>query len=240
MKHFELWRKAAGRAYSPDTLFPFLITSIALAFLGDALLRIVMNVLGETTDRMLAVAAGAAMIILGMLLWSRILLTRRPESSGILPNKEQPVPHRGLIFMISRPEPCERAFQHHQTKLEQVWLICSDQSRDVSRQLQDRLKALKPGLTVEICTINDVNDPLTFYDGVCRIYRNLPAGWTPDDVIADYVGMTAHGSVGMVMACVKNHWPFEYTPAEFDHELKAIKPLAPIRIHPKRHQGLRP
>jgi hypothetical protein len=78
--------------------------------------------------------------------------------------------------------------------------------------------------------INDVYDLLEFRTPVGKIYRGLPDGRSESDVISDYVGMTAHGSVGMVLACVASRRPLQYTPARFDEQLKATASLDPIEI----------
>lgn len=54
----------------------------------------------------------------------------------------------------------------------------------------------------EPIVINDIYDPLEFYRQVKRIYQNLPNNWTKKDIIADFTGMTAQGSVGMALASV--------------------------------------
>ena len=43
--------------------------------------------------------------------------------------------------------------------------------------------------------------------------------------------LTAHGSVGVVLACWNRDRPMQYTPAVYDEQRKPIRPLDPIEIH---------
>ncbi|KAM3112686.1 MULTISPECIES: hypothetical protein [unclassified Phormidesmis] len=79
--------------------------------------------------------------------------------------------------------------------------------------------------------VNDIYNPLEFWARVDEIYRTrLPKGWTEAEVIADYTGMTAHASVGVVLACVGTQRSIQYTPAKVDAQGKVVGSLNPIRV----------
>jgi hypothetical protein len=65
---------------------------------------------------------------------------------------------------------------------------------------------------------------------VQKIIQDRPKDWSVEDVIADYVGLTAHASVGMVLACLHEQAPLQYTPAEYDANLQALRPLPPFEV----------
>ena len=65
------------------------------------------------------------------------------------------------------------------------------------------------GKAVTIVHINDVFDPLEYRDAVEHIYVALPEGWTDNDVIVDFTGMTSCGSVGSVLAAVHRERPIQ-------------------------------
>ena len=79
-------------------------------------------------------------------------------------------------------------------------------------------------------SINDVNDPLEFRDEVLKIYAGLADGWQTSDVIADYVGMTSHASVGMVLAWWEVRFPLQYTLPMFDEDRRPIGAADPMEI----------
>lgn len=213
--------------FSSETILPFLIGSVFLAVLGNGVYQILTNWLGVTTPNLLKIIGLALLIFLFcvFLLWRR--LSRIPVLPP-MPNKKTPKKHKGLILLVSRIEPCRKAIQYHQPVLELCWLICSAKTLGTANELQQEFSAT---CCAEPIVINDVHDPLEYRDRVDEIYREkLPQGWNEGDVVSDYLGMTANGSVGMVLACVGSLRPLQYTPAVYNEELKAHIPLDPIEI----------
>jgi hypothetical protein len=112
--------------------------------------------------------------------------------------------------------------------LERVWLICSTGS---SQDLANALRREYPNVCRgEPIVINDVNDPEEYYREVVKIHARLPDGWKSSDVIADYTGMTKHGSVGMVLACMGADRPLQYTLAKKDAQGKVTGSQTCIEI----------
>ncbi|MDQ3013916.1 MAG: hypothetical protein M3X11_24845 [Acidobacteriota bacterium] len=132
--------------------------------------------------------------------------------------------------MGRQTDTCSRAIEFHQKEqtLEQCWLICSAQSFETAQEFQSKYAGK---LTIhDPLVVNDVNDPLEYRKLVNEIYKHLPDGWSEDDVIADYTGMTAHASVGMALACLSSKRPLQYIPPINDANLQAIGALDPIEI----------
>ncbi|MGF1979760.1 MAG: CRISPR-associated protein [Nostoc sp. CmiSLP01] len=219
--------QAAKIFFNPETLIPFIVGTIFLAVLGNALTQILFNVFGSTTKAAFGIALGSVLIfIFSVWLLAKSLrnFRRSPEIDlGKLPPKK----HKGLMLLVSRDEPCRKAIEYHLPKLEHCWLICSSQSLDVAKKLKQEFPNLKIS---EPIVVNDIYDPIEFYQVVKKIYKHLPPGWTVEDAIADFTGMTAQGSVGMVLASLSVQSPLQYTPAESKNGQATGYSLNPIEI----------
>jgi len=222
----ESFARTARRFFSPEALVPFLFGSIALGVLSNAAFTLCTNLLGLENWPVLGIAVGS-LAILALAVWVVTRLVRPLPESTALPGKRSPSKRRGLVLLVSKKPPCEKAISFHDSTLERVWLICSAQSLSVAKELQTENAWL---VLSDPFIVNDVNDPLEFYTIVEKVYASLPEGWWGEDVITDYVGMTAHGSVGVVLACFGSNRPLQYTPAKYDENLKPVGPLDPIEI----------
>ncbi len=82
-----------------------------------------------------------------------------------------------------------------------------------------------------IC-LDDPNDFLQIRNIVDDIYKNLPDGLYPKDVIVDFTGMTKPLSVGAVLACLDDDRSIQYTVPLFtkNKDGKPIEPRDPIEI----------
>lgn len=212
--------------FDPQTIIPFLIGSVALGMVSNGLYGAVVKTIGEEPQQQLTIALAAGLILALAVFFARWRLAPRGREEL---NKTKPAPHRGLVLLVSQAVACRTAIQHHLPRLERLTLICSPQTLAMAEEL----KAEFPQLTTEIMTADDVHDPKLFYDLVRRAYAKLaklPNSFPVDEMISDYTGMTAHASVGMVLACMERDWPLEFTPAMFDENRKPIGSLPPIEI----------
>jgi len=224
--------RTARQFFSPEAIFPFLFGSIALGVLSNAVFTLCTIEIGTDRPSVMMIAGGSLLLlVIAVCIVAR--LVRRLPVSASLPGKRSPAQHRGLIFLVSKKEPCRKAIAFHSPKLERVWLICSNATLPVCKELREDYQNL---ILDDPHVINDVYDPLEYYSAVQRIHRTLPDGWANAEVIADYAGMTVQASVGMVMACLNGSHPLQYTPAEFDEQSKPIRSLDPIEV---TFEGLR-
>jgi hypothetical protein len=152
-------------------------------------------------------------------------------------NQQRQAPDRkkGLILLVSRVEPCKKAIEYHAGTeanpgtLKKCWLISSAQKQGEVDALQKMLESR--GINVVVSQpIADIFDPRLSYQEVLTIYRNIPTDWQVEDVIADFTGLTAPASVGMVLACMAVGGELEYTPAQFDESGKPTTSLEPIAV----------
>jgi hypothetical protein len=219
--------------FSPETIAPFLIGSLCLAILGGAVYDMLKNSFGATTPDLVRIAIITLMILLfaiGVVSW--IIAQRLARIPLNIPfqvkQKQLNQQYRGLILLVSRSEACEVAIRFHLPRLQRCWLVCSTQTLELAQQVRQQFPMVCVDQPI---VINDVYQPLEVYVRLREIYRDrLPDGWQDADVIADYTGMTAHASVGVVLACVGTPRPLQYTPAKLDAQGRAIGSLSPIRI----------
>lgn len=219
--------------FSPETILPFLVGSVFLAVFGNAVYDIFKNIFGSTTPDLIKIGAIALLILMmaiGLVSWGiSQRLSRLPIDIPFeVQQKALDRKYRGLILLVSRIEACEIAIQFHLPTLKRCWLICSPQTLEAAQTIVRQF----PQVCVDQpIVINDIYNPLEFRARVNAIYRDrLPQGLNESEVIADYTGMTAHASVGTVLACVGTARPLQYTPAKLDRQGKIVGSLNPIRI----------
>lgn len=220
--------------FTPETLFPFIIGAIFLSVVGNSVTQILFKLFGDSVNAAFCILLGAILIFL-IMLWLIKKRLEKMRSPQVSLDKQQPIKYRGLILLVSRLEPCKTAIAYHTPVLERCWLICSETTVDMAKELKQEFSQRKiSGPIIEIgepIIVNDVYDPIEFAQKVKGIYRNLPDGWNGEDIIADFTGMTALGSVGMALACLSSGHQLQYTPAELKDDGKPTgRSLMPIEI----------
>jgi hypothetical protein len=218
--------------FSPATILPFLVGSLFLALLGNATYDILKNTIGTETSALFKIAFLALIIFIICVALVTAIITRRMNRlrhDRPVIHQRQPKQYPGLILLVSQLDACRTAIAYHQPRLQQCWLVCSVQTMEKAQEMMREFP--------EVCmddpiVVNDVYDPIEFRDVINGIYADrLPVGWKPSDIIADYAGMTAHGSVGMVLANLMTDRPLQYTPANVDRTTgKTVGSLEPIEI----------
>ena len=198
-------------------------------------LPIVNLILGALTGYIVSLGGIAILASVSVLLLSigwHILQSRRTQNTSPLYVNRAPEPARGLILLVRNKEVCQAAIGYHKNSnrlFERCWLIASSQSKEVAESIQGEFGALCKD---EIRIVNDVHDPAEIYVLVNKIYEQAwQEGFKPEEIIADYTGMTAGCSVGMVLACHQAGRRIQYTPADYDTALKAQKPRQPIETY---------
>ena len=225
--------KAFKIFFEPDTIAPFLIGSVCLSIFGSAIYDMLKDFFGGGTAELARIAI-VVLVVIGVSVWlvslnvsRKLAFLSNPIPQGIKcrPLRQQ---YRGLILLVSRDEPCREAILFHLPRLERCWLICSPQSIAEAEKVSESFPTVCQDALI---VVNDVYDPIAFRDYVNQIYATLPDGWSEGEVIADYVGMTAHASVGMVLACVGKQRPLQYTPAINTRDGKLIGSMEPIEVN---------
>jgi hypothetical protein len=225
--------QAIKTVFSPETIVPFVVGSVSLAVFGSALYDICKNIFGTTTPDLIKIGAIALVILLSMVFAVWWFIAQRLSRLTVdvpfeVAQKKLDRKYPGLILLVSNLEACEQAIQFHLPQLKRCWLISSQQKLEIAQTLCQRFPTICVDRPI---LINDVYDPLEFRDRIDEIYRTrLPKGWREAGVIADYTGMTAHASVGTVLACFGKNRPLQYTPVKTDSQGKIVGSFYPIRI----------
>jgi hypothetical protein len=219
------------KIFTPEAVIPFIVGALCLGVLSNAVFTLLTNWLGTVSSSLFMIIAGSLSILVAAAVVTARALNRNQSILGD-PSRRRPEPRRGLIFLVSQNEVVFReALKPHEATLQRVWLVCSKQTLPIAQRLKEEQE--HHGRIVDELVINDVHDPFEFYNQVKVIRARLPEGWSAADVIADYVGMTAHASVGMVLGCLFTGFPLQYTPGAYDDQLKAIRPLPSFEVELK-------
>ncbi len=212
---------------TPEALVPFLFGAIALGILGNAAYDLLLGAVGDAMGSVGMIGAGAISVMVGSA-WAFSKAVNRRAAAPPLPGKRAPSPHKGLIVLVSNAASLAKAIEHHRAALQYCWLVCSGRSAPVAQGSYEELE--KQGKHAHLVAVDDVYDPVEVRDKVNEIYRRLPEGCAESDVILDFTGMTAVASVGSVLACLNAARPIQYTPPEFDKDMKPVGVKEPIEI----------
>jgi hypothetical protein len=223
-------------AYNVNTIVPIIFSSITLGLFLSVLNDLVKRIVGDSTANLffILLATLAVILLAPIAIGLGLRQTAKAKSDPLLASKDRPQLHKGLILLVSNEQPCQVAIDFHlqQNTLKQCWLICSVETLPVAQAIrslnQDKITIDDPII------INDVYDPAQFISVIDTIYTNaakLPNIWRESDIIADFSGMTANGSVGMALACKVKNRPLQYTPAVRESGTnKIIGSAEPIEI----------
>lgn len=226
--------KTAKRFFEPDTLIPFLIGAMFLSVTGNAFSDILKILFGDSLQSLISITS-VSTIIFFVCIWLFDKALNKPYREFYI-NRDKPQKHKGLILLVSKEEPCRQAIEYHLPDLKYCWLIHSSKSLPIVQKLQKDYQQVvftEPDRLI----INDVFDPIKFASLVREIYDGLPHDCGKEEIIADFTGMTAQASVGMILASllVRQH-KFQYTPAATDQEGRPTHSLDPIEIVLKKNR----
>ncbi len=218
--------------FNPSTITPFLLGSIVLAILGNAVYDLIKLTIGAEVRQLfliilICLVLMASLVGLLVFLVNQNLKKIRQNTPSILIQRRVKRKYRGLIFLISREDACRKSIEFHLPTLERCWLLCSTETLPAAEAIRQDF----PQICVDSpLVVNDVLDPNEFRDWVDHAYELKPPGWSDIDIIVDYVGMTAHGSVGVVLACLNTLRPMQYTPAVKDASGRICGSAEPIEV----------
>jgi hypothetical protein len=225
-------KRAFKIAYNVETILPLIFSSMILGMFFSALYDLIKKTIGDNIPTLLTILASTIFIVIlaPIAIGLGLRQAAKAKSDPLLATKDNPKPHQGLILLVSRQQPCHVAIDFHGTTLKQCWLICSTKTLPEAQAIREFYR--HKIVIDEPIAINDIYDPLEFVNEVNLIYtERLPNGWQESDIISDFSGMTANGSVGMALICYAKDRPLQYTPAVVDPETNRITGSAnPIEI----------
>ena len=212
--------------FSPEAILPFLLGSLALGVMGNAVFTLLTNWLGSSTPALLSIVLGTVLVLIGAAFFLERVLRRLPGRLKL--DKKAPEARRGLILLVSNKEACQTAITYHGPRLDHCWLLHSTITTELANEVCQDLEG--QGKHGHLRHVEDVFDPTVCAKVVEDIYANLPAPLTPADVILDFTGMTALASIGGVLAAVGWQAPLEYTPAQRDSSNRVMGSLPPFEV----------
>ncbi|VTS01028.1 hypothetical protein [Tuwongella immobilis] len=216
--------------FEPKQILPFVVGAVALSWIGSSLYDLLKLQLGEGTWTFGGILIGSVAILL-FAAWILQRRLSRQETVFSSLDRKTPNSRRGLVVLVSREPVVRKAIEAHTETLQRVWLICTKESKDVGLSLMgDEALTRNHQIPFNIETLDDPYDPVACYQLVKRILADLPTGFTPEDLIADFTGMTALASIGMTLAATQVGVGLQYTPATLDANIQARKPLPPIEV----------
>jgi hypothetical protein len=219
--------------FNVETFVPFLIGSLCLGIFSNALYDAIKKSIGESIPNFLIIAGSSLFIfsLAAIIFTLRLSHATQAKTDPLLAKKHTPKKHQGLILLVSNQQPCQVAIEFHLPQLKQCWLICSNRSLPDAQALKGKYG--DQVIIDEPIIINDVYNPSEYAAWIDRIYTEmLPKDWQESDIIADFAGMTANGSVGMALLCSNKNRPLQYTPAVIDPKTgRIIGSADPIEIN---------
>jgi len=226
------WRRATESLFTTSDLIYFLIGLVLINLLVNAVYDLLTMPFANQTFVRWVILAGAVLILIGLVLYK--MQRNAQERHSVKQNVHNaPARRRGLILMLGgkgfKLGMKAIAFHRADETLKKCWLIHTTQTE---MHVTD-LKTHFPEVDIEpvLISTEDANAPLRIKARIDAIYQTLPEGWTADDVIADYGGLTSSCSVGMVLACLTGDRPLQYTPSVYDANQKPVGYLDPVELH---------
>ena len=212
-----------------QNITPFLVYYLCAGIFSSTLYELIKTTIGNSTPNLLLFAIISLTIFLSFAAFLGHKFDRESKPKfDMSSDKKHPERHKGLILLVSRQQPCQIAIDFHIGTLEQCWLICSMKTLPVAQAIESMYRDRV--IFHDLKVINDIYDPTEYFRAIDPIYERLPTGLQESDIIADFSGMTANGSVGMALACAKNNRPLQYTPATVDKDGNITGSAEPIEI----------
>jgi hypothetical protein len=228
----------------------FIVASLALAMLGNALYELVLLTFGEQPVTLIGIIVGAALIF-PLLYWglrqALAAIARQPSFVEVAP-AEQIQPHAGLILPVglSQPGPERAILEWHlrNATLRVCWLIVSPEVQERAKTKVSDLKQWLIERNVDVHT-EPISNATSLEDVFCAAMQVLDAAQKrprAQPVAVDITGGTAVMSVGLALAARNWSAPLQYYPAVYgkDGTLLINSATAPKQIVFARTGGTTP
>lgn len=193
----------------------FLIGSLALAILGNAVYELLTGVFGATPQFLIALIASAVLIFAFVVAGFQRLLRRLKRRGGttVEPDRQSP-PHPGLILLVStNPQAADAdiiAWHQQGATLRHCWLLASP-----SVASSERFRNLKQALLERNVTPHPVllEDALRADQVYAKVRDAISEAVPVRDawpLIADITGGTKVMTAGLLLACLDAGVPVQY------------------------------
>lgn len=223
-------RRAAdifGMITDPGVPVLFLLGTVVLAVLGNAVYDLVMELTNPVRDeamilRLALVSVGALVALLAVVvtIWLWFRLQRRRVAPEVAPAQLLDTGYAGLVIFVSeRADAAERtAIRYHleHATLRKLWLIVSQEARPKAQDLLRWVREQPHGDQVQVTQL-PLADAFELVSAYAVLVDALElAGADLDQVIVDITGGTKYMSSGAVLACREYGVPMQYVRVPFE------------------------
>lgn len=204
----------------------FLIGSIALAILGNAIYELLTSTFGATPEFLIALVIAAVLIFAFVAEGFRRLL-RAIERRGVVAQNrvgpdQQAEPHAGLILPVGlNPRGAEGAIiAWHQrgATLRHCWLLVSPEVERNPKFGDLKQGLLERGVTPHVVTFNDAIQAGQVYEQVREAVAEARRFADAAPLIADITAGTKAMTAGTLLACLELGVPTQYWSTSRDRE----------------------
>ncbi|MBP1464358.1 DUF1887 family protein [Candidatus Chloroploca sp. M-50] len=213
---------------NPSIPVLFLVGTIVLAVLGNAVYDLLFIVLSPDPDQAVVVRlmllSGGSLLLLALIvgfLWLWYNARRRPPLKPLKPAQILDRSYAGLVVFVSEnPQASEqRAIQHHlrDRTLTHLWLIVSREARGNAQMLTGWLRTESGGDRVQLTQLplTDAFDIEASHRAVVDALETADA--MVDQLIVDITSGTKQMSAGAVLACREYGVPMQYVRTVYEH-----------------------
>lgn len=232
--------------FNPQVPLLFVLGSIVLALLGNAVYDLVVALLGASLPTYVGLITVTGLIFVLLSRWFRELLAvvaRRRPPAVRLPDEERSDPQPALVLLVGLG-PRERGPEwpviewHLQGGvLRHCWLVVSPEGRAHADDLQFQL--LERNVRAEVVEIAGANQAASAHAAVVRsVGEALNRAYTVEQVVVDITGGTKPMSAGAALACLERGAIVEYLVSvrrpTGEHDPQAL--AQPMRVSLSRAQ----
>lgn len=202
--------------FDPKVPILFLLGSLALALMGNAMYDLLITMYGATPRTYWSVGIGAMLIfgfvIFGFRLLVGILERRRQGRVITVPSEQHVAPHTGLLLLVgpnpNAPDKAIADYHLRDLQLKHCWLVASPEARlrmsDLAQWLNDRNVYAHP------LPVDNAHQSHLTYQAVTEGVRAARTIIGAQALIVDITGGTKPMTVGAVLACLDTETPLEY------------------------------
>lgn len=195
----------------------FLIGSLALAILGNAVYELLTGVFGATPQFLVALIVGAMMIfafvVVGFQRLLRTIQHRGDKFGGLEPDQQAP-PHAGLILPVSPNRQAADAeiiaWHVRQATLRHCWLLATRQVAENGRLGDLKQSLLDRNVTPHVLLLGDAIRADEIYKKVREAIEQARPVRNAWPLIADITGGTKAMTAGILLACLDADVPVQY------------------------------
>lgn len=219
----------------------FLVGSIALAILGNAIYELLTSTFGATPEFLIALVIGAVLIFIFVTVGFRRLLHTLDARKVVVRNDVQPdqqaEPHAGLILPVGLnhpgPEAAIIAWHQRDATLRHCWLLVTPEVEREGKKLGDlRQGLLERGVVPHIELLPDAVQADRVYTQVQDTIMRARQLTEAHPLIADITGGTKAMTAGTLLACLDSDVAVQYlsTPRDSTGHPRRVEDARPMKV----------